>query len=134
MAERVLSSQLHRLYRRDSSRRFRGPSGRQLFLRGSSGNRFSSVDRVLSCPVSRLSTLLRLFSGVHTDTWPRNFPLLLLRYAALFCRWPDFYKLKECVCSRFCCFCCRCLRISIFTVDSAFSPNFSPQNARRLTR
>lgn len=133
MAERrVLSSQLHRLYRR--SGRFREPSSRQT-PSSSRGVRTRSLEIDFPPPIvfflflllltqsthSTDDALLRLFSGVlAADTWPRNFLLLLLRFC--FCCWPDFYKLKECVIAGFCYFSLLLLnspaRISIFTVRS----------------
>lgn len=134
MAERVLSSQLHRLYRR-AEQTLPGTVWTPDTLPPGSGNRFSSTDDRVCCLARPLqSTLSALDSApvafrcaAQTLGLETFFFFCSATLRSSFC-WPDFYKLMECVCSGFCCFCCSPLRISIFTVDSAFSPNFSPQN------
>lgn len=125
---RVFSSQLHRLYRRA------GASGNRLDARhSSSGGVWKSIFlRRRSCVPGLSNQHSRLCSGCFpvcsTDTWPRNF-LLLLLLRALPSAGQTFTNLwNVCVLRILLFLLLSPLRISIFTVDSAFSPNFSPQN------
>lgn len=113
MAERVLSSQLHRLYRR-AEQTLPGTVWTPDTLPPESGNRFSStVDRVCCLARPLQSTLSALDSApvvfrcaAQTLGLETFFFFCSATLRSSFC-WPDFYKLMECVCSGFCCFCSR---------------------------